>query len=408
MRVLQISHNHHITGGSDRVYFDVSRLLEKAGHEVIPFCVASPRNAPHPLDGYFPTAPDPAAPTLGGAVRYVHNREAARKLDALLRVVGPVDVAHMHIYHGKQTPAILPVLQRHNVPIVHTLHEYKLACPVYTMQRDGQNCEACVDGSVWPAIRHRCKDGSLAKSAMMAAEFVTSRLQGDVRRVDQFLCVSDFQRQVMLRAGLPATKLRTLHNFVPIPDDVRPMGDYLLYIGRIEKLKGLATLVEAVRRTGQRLIIAGTGGWSAHLEAAISGAPHITYVGFQDGQALNDLLSGAMAVVVPSEWYENCPMSVLEAKAAGRAVIGARTGGIPELVQDGKDGHLFHPGDVDDLIRVLRGITPDQMSAFGAAARQDAARRFSEHAYLASLTTIYDDLILKKVASASVDRPVMA
>ena len=391
MRILQVSHNFHVTGGSDTVFLETSRLLEQAGHQVVPFCIASDKNARSPWSDYFPSAANSGAPSMKDAFRYFYNRDARAKLNRLLDASGPFDVAHLHIYHGKQTPAILPVLKRRGIAIVHSLHEYKLACPVYTLQRHGKKCELCVQGSSLNSVRHRCKDRSLIRSLVMAAESSAARLLGDVRLIDRFVCVSDFQREIMTRAGIPAHKLVTLHNFVRTADhEISHSNDgYLLYFGRIEKLKGIATLVDAVTETGQKLVIAGDGAYTPDLLARTAGLADVTHVGFQSGKNLADLIARAKAVVVPSEWYENCPMSLLEAKASGKPVVGARIGGIPELVRDGKDGFLFEAGDTRDLVRALRALEASDQAILSRAARQDAESRFSDKTHLEALTKIY-------------------
>ena len=394
MRILQISHRHHVAGGSDTVFMATCKLLRDAGHEVIPFCLDHPENLPSRWSGYFPKGADTATAPLQHVFRYFFNSEARAKLEQLLDDVGPVDVAHLHIYHGKHTPSILRILRRHQIPVVHSLHEYKLACPTYTMERDGEPCELCVGGHVGHCLRHRCKDGSLLRSAVMAAEMLSSRLLGDVRLVDRFLCVSEFQRQVMKRAGLPVQKLATLHNFLEVPETMPQNGHrgYFLYFGRIEKLKGLRTLLDAFDGAPHRLIIAGDGSWCDEMVACIRSAPNIEYRGFQSGRALTELIAGARAVIVPSLWYENCPMSVLEAKAQGRPVLGADTGGIPELIHDGRDGYLFSPGNPQSLREALKKLGSSDHAAFARAAWLDARERFSAANYLANLTRHYDTL----------------
>ncbi len=402
MRILQISHRHHVAGGSDAVFFETSDLLRRAGHEVIAFCMASPENTPSRWSEFFPGGADTRRAPLRHALRYFYNGEARQKLELLLDQAGPIDVAHLHIYHGKQTPAILPVLRSRGIPVVQSLHEYKLACPVYTLQRGDQPCELCVRGSDLNALRHRCKDGSALRSLVMVAEKAAARLLGDVRLVDRFICVSAFQRELMKRAGIPARKLTTLHNFVDTGQiqPARGHDGYLLFAGRIETLKGVETLLEAVRVTGQRLIIAGNGNWRATLERRIRSLPQVSYVGFRSGRALRDLIAGAKAVVVPSQWYENCPMSVLEAKAAARPVIGARIGGIPELVRDGCDGFLFDPGSVPDLVRALRALDRANHHHLSNNARQDAVARFSGPTHLDQLLRHYHEVADTPVPAA--------
>lgn len=392
MRVLQINNNHRIIGGSDSVYFNTGALLAAEGHEVGWFAGADPENLPCKDANFFPPAIDLRKPRLMDLPRYVRNGAAAKALAQMLKVNQHFDVAHLHIYYGRLTTAILDPLRASGIPIVQSLHEYKLACPIYTMERQGQTCEDCVNGSTLNLLRHGCK-GSRLRSVISFAEYHASRLQGDVRKIDRFICVSDFQRNILTRAGIPETKMTTLHNFVDsaqlVPKGKVERGDYFLYFGRIERLKGVATLIEAARRSGLALRIAGTGTWSAEMRTAIGKLANIEYLGFVSGELLRHLVAGAKAVVVPSEWYENCPMSVLEAKAVGTPVVGARIGGIPELVRDGEDGFLFDAGDAEDLARALEAMAGADIAAMGAAARADVAARFSPDAHLAALLDTY-------------------
>ena len=394
MRILQISHNLHVTGGSDAVFFATSELLKRNGHQVVPFCIENEKNHDSTWARYFPKGADTRSKPAFDTLRYFYNMEAQRKLAQLIQDHGPFDAAHLHIYHGKHTPAILPVLRRRRIPVIHTLHEYKLACPVYTMQRGGAPCDLCISGSTANAIKHRCKDGSLARSAIMFAEFHAARLLGDLRNVDRFLCVSGFQRRVMEKAGLPRKKLRVLHNFVEEqPDSAPPTADApLLYFGRIEKLKGLPTLLAAARDSGRKLVIAGQGAWQNPMYEALKSLPDVQYLGFKSGPDLARLIRQAKAVIVPSEWYENCPMSVLEAKAWGRPVVGARIGGIPELVREGRDGFLFEPGNADDLNRALGKLDQAAPQRLSQNARLDIANRFSASAHLDALLGHYLDV----------------
>ena len=391
MRILQISHRNYIAGGSDAVFFATCDLLESLGHEVVRFCMQDERNEPYELSRYFPRGADTARPSSKDAVRYFYNRDAARRLSTLLAEQGPFDLAHLHIYHSKMTPAILPVLKRAGIPIVHTLHEYKLVCPVYTMERNGSVCRECTEGSVVSAVRNRCKNGSALHSGVMAAEYMTARAMGDVRLVDRFICVSDFQRREMEQGGLPPEKLSTLHNFVDT-EFFKPgneTGEALLYFGRIEKLKGLPTLIQAVAKTGQTLKIVGDGSWVAPMQEMIKGMPKVTYLGFRSGDALRELIRRSSAVVVPSEWFENCPMSVLEAKACGVPVVGARIGGIPELIEEGADGFLFPPGNTDALADVLHSLEQVDIGKTKLAARKNALERYSRRAHAKNLLIQY-------------------
>lgn len=396
MKVLQINNHHRIIGGSDMVYFNTSQLLARHGHEVVPFASRSNADLYSDTSDYFPRGLQTEQMRPRDLPRYLYNIGARRALSRLVDRMGQFDVAHLHIYYGRLTSSILPELKHRGIPTVQSLHEYKLACPIYTMERNGQTCEACIEGSTLNLLRHRCKSGSLLHSAVALTEHWISRLGGDVRLIDRFICISDFQLNLMRRAGIPAEKLRRIHNFVePSAAHVAAPGEkesYLLYFGRIEALKGVSTLIEAVKRTGQELRIAGAGNWEPQMREAIEGFSNIRHLGFVSGAPLKELIARAKAVIVPSEWYEPFGMTVIEAKAAGTPVVGARIGGIPELLRDEVDGLLFTPGDPDALATALRRLDEMDLEAAGAAARADVLARFSPEAHLAALLATYSEV----------------
>lgn len=392
MKCLQVNSFHHVRGGSDQVYFKTSDLLRSRGNTVANFAARDDKDDPHPDARFYPAA-QVGDRRLRDLPNYIYSSVAKTKVQEFLTHHGRFDVAHLHIYYGRLTTSILNPLRENCGAVVQTLHEYKLACPIYTMERDGKPCEVCVTDGPFNAVRYKCKNGSRAASAAMYAEFRISRALGDVSKIDKMICVSDFQRSVLERAGIPEAKLVTLHNFVDTADirTAKPAEkkSYFLYFGRIEKLKGIKTLVAAAKSCGAEVVIAGDGQWVGDLTAQIDGT-NIRYVGFQQGEALATLVREARAVVVPSEWYENCPMSVLEAKAAGTPVIGARIGGIPELIQDGIDGMLFPAGDVSALAQAMEKVANSDIIDWGQAARRDVETRFSADQHYDRLLGIYD------------------
>ncbi len=391
MKCLQVNSFHHVRGGSDQVYFNTSGLLGARGHFVRNFAASDPKDPPSADARFFPAA-KVGERHLRDLPAYIYSRQAKTKVSEFLAHHGQFDVAHLHIYYGRLTTSILNPLRAKCGAIVQTLHEYKLACPVYTLERDGNPCEICVTNGPLNAVRYRCKNGSFAASAAMYAEFRISRALGDISKIDTLICVSDFQRALLERAGVPETKLTTLHNFVDTTDirvsRLSEKRSYILYFGRIEQLKGIKTLILAAKQSGAELVIAGDGTWTQQMKEQIKGTD-VRYVGFQTGDALATLIREARAVVVPSEWYENCPMSVLEAKAAGTPVIGANIGGIPELIRDGVDGLLFPSGDVAALAKALERVAEADISEWGTAARKDIDARFSADQHYDRLVEIY-------------------
>jgi glycosyltransferase involved in cell wall biosynthesis len=398
--VLCANNYQHVRGGSDRYYLEHARLLAARGHRVLQLATRHPAgetpHGPHRL--LAPT--ELARPALGDVARFHFSRRARRAVRELLAEAGGPSVAHLHIYHGQLTASILAPLRAAGVPIVQTLHEYKLFCPVSTCVSRGEVCEACGAGSFWRAAARRCNRGSLTRSLVSASESYLSRALGTLDGIDHFLAPSRFLRARMLAHGLAPERITTLPYFVDTtraaPSTQR--GGYFLYAGRLERLKGVLTLVRAAARVPEvPLHLAGEGEARPELEALLRQPAyrHVVLRGHLAGAELARELAGARCLVQPSEWYENLPLSVLEALAAGRAVIASSSGGLPELVADGDNGLLFPAGDEEALATKLRFAAdcPDELSRMGARGRERAESEFAPERHYTALVALYERLL---------------
>ena len=401
MKVLLINNFHYRKGGSETVYFNTGRLLEAAGHTVVWFSLQDPKN----LD--CAQAEDFAS--RGGNIfarlrNYFYNRDVARRLDALLEREHP-DIAHVHLLWGGVGPAIFEPLRRHGVPLVHTVHDYRMICPAYTFRNGrGQICEACREGDYRPCLKNRCSGGLWIRSWLMMREMQKRQKRfHPLKNIDGFIFVSRFARDKHIEKNPGFSQAYSTVIYNTVPDLLAQLGmsalplrsDYLLYYGRLSHEKGVETLLDAVlARPGMTLKIVGTGPLEPALRArvAASGARNIEFLGFHSGEDLYRLVAGASFVVVPSEWYENNPMTVIEAYALGRPVIGAAIGGIPEIVREGETGWLFPSGDVQALGVVLDNaaqLPEPAYLALSTAARRLYETRFSEAEHTRALLAFY-------------------
>ncbi len=392
--ILQIAQRYQLHGGSDRVFFELERLLEQHGHRVIPFTAADPNNAPSPYESYFPIAADFDHPRPIDAWRFLYSRPARASIRKLLGD-HHIDLAHLHIYYGKLTSSILEPLKRSGIPIVQTLHEYKLICPVYTLVSGDTICEACQSQHFFRALPRRCNQGSLPRTLLSVAEAYLSRWLGNIDKIDHFVAISDFQRRKLIEHGVPANKISTLHNFID-SSAIKPQyraGDYLLYFGRLERLKGVFTLVEAAAHLSLPLKIVGTGKAEDELRAyaANTGLSNVEFLGFQNGERLSRLIRESLCTVVPSEWYEPFGLTVIESMAHGKSVVASRIGGITELIDPGENGYLFTPGDAEDLAACLEQLAtnPQAAAAMGQAGREKVEREFGPQEHYRRLMEIY-------------------
>lgn len=396
--VLNVSQNYYVRGGSDRYFFALADLLTRHGHRVVPFSSHQARDEATPWSGYFPPGVDFDRPGWRDLARFIYSRSAAKSLRRLLSDV-QIDLAHLHIYYGQLTSAILPVLREAGIPVVQTVHDFKLVCPVYSLLSHGTICEACAGRQFWRATAKRCNRGSFKRSLLSTVESYVSRWVGNVDLVDHFISVSHFQRQKLIQLGVPAEKITTIHNFAETTD-IRPEttpGEYLLYFGRIERLKGVFTLLEASKHCPEvRVVIAGRGEASDEVAQRVrdENLHNVELVGFVQGAELEQLVRGSIATILPSEGYDNCPMAILESYSYAKPVIGSRIGGIPELICDGQDGYIFAPGDAVALAEHLNWMNQhrDRAVAMGLAGRKKVEDEFNTEVHYQRIEAVYRQL----------------
>ena len=328
--------------------------------------------------------------------RCIFSKEAAAKCEALIRRFRP-DVLHCQNIHAHLTPSVVLVARRFGIPVVWTMHDYKVMCPNshFRLDTTGALCEACRPGRYWPAARTRCKKGSLLASTLAAVEAYGHWLRRVREKVDCFIAPSGFLADRLLAHGWPPERVRHVPNFIDPPAREPAAGDgrHFLFVGKLEPLKGIDTLLEAARQVpGAKVLLAG-GCEDAGVRARLAQLPpNVEYLGVQAADNVRRLMAEARAVVVPSVWYENQPMVILEAFSVGVPVIGSRLGGIPELVPDGERGLLIEPGNAGGLAAGIRALqdSPERARTMGAAAREYVAEHHSRARHLSLISEIYE------------------
>ena len=393
--ILNVSQNHHVRGGSDRYFFTLTELLRKHGHRVIPFTAANPNNEPSEWERYFPRAADFEHPGAGDLLRFLYSRDAVKSIRRLLNDT-KIDLAHFHIYHGKLTASILSEFKKAEIPLIQTLHDFKLTCPANIHVSNGEICEACAGKHFWRALPKRCNRGSFARTALNVTESYVSRMLGSHDKFDHFISVSHFLRKKMILYGMPEDKISTVHNFVDV-SDITPnfsTGDYVLYFGRVQRNKGILTLIEAAAPlTDVPIYIVGDGEAMPEVKRIIeqNECQHIHLLGFKQGDELREMILNSICTVLPSEWYENCPLSVLESYAYGKPVIGADIGGIPELIVDGVDGFLVPSGKQETLRERLLWMSEHKSEAaeMGRTGRHKMETEFNADIHYEKIMNIY-------------------
>ncbi len=380
---------------------DLADLQVAAGHTVAYFGMAHPLNTHLEYASHYPThiELEPPPPTITGRVRGVarmlYSTSASRGMDAVLADFRP-DVVHLHNIYHQLSPSVLRPVAHRRIPAVMTLHDYKLACPTYQFLDHGKLCQACLGGHFQHAILRRCKDGSLGSSAVMAGELFVHTLTHAYSPVRVFICPSHFLEGRMRAAGVFPQRMAHVPHFietkgVPMKSSA---GTGILVAGRLSPEKGIDIAIRAVGSIdGSTLDIAGTGPDEGALrELATSIAPgRVRFHGLVDKTEVQRLMLSAAVVVVPSRWYENQPMVVLEALARGVPVVGSALGGMPELIEPGKTGDLVPANDPVALSAALRPYLADPGHGFAMRdrARSAIATRFAPQQHLERIGALY-------------------
>lgn len=398
--------------------FGVSDLLERAGHPVVPFSVRYAQNVPSPWSPYFvsPIAGEDAvyfrehARTPGVLLksleRALYSPEVHRSLTRLVRAERP-DVALVLHYLRKLSPSVLTALRDNGVPIVVRLSDFAMVCPQAHLVRDGRVCEACVGATMLPSVRHRCVQGSLSASAVNAAAMVIARRLGWFDSIDRFIAPSSVMKEKMATAGYDTRRIVHLPTFVALktPDPAPERQRRIVYVGRLEPVKGAGVLVEAffgLRRDSAcrdvQLVIVGddTTPYAQRLKDRVHELrlENVVFTGAMDQPGVAEVLSSSALSVVPSVCHENLPNSLLESLACGTPVVGSDISAIEEAVGGGEAGALFRMGDPGDLTRVLGSLLSDRsrLERMSQSARTLASTRYSPSRHVEGLVAVLGEV----------------
>lgn len=401
MKVLLINKYFYPKGGSESVFFSTLNILKKNGIEVIPLAVNSNKNN-RGGNQYFINFPELSQlkflKKFKYIIRFFYNTEAKRKLKKLIIEEKP-DIAHIHLMFNSFSISILPLLKKYNIPVVLTLHDYRLICPnSLLMDKNKHLCKKCIQKEYWKCAKYKCSKGNLIESLFLAIDmYLRTYLLPIQKYIDKFICVSNFEQNIYLKFR-PDWKSKFIQIYNPIKH-LEPTksikGNYLLFFGRLSQEKGIETLINAMSNLPQyKLKIVGTGDYLEKKD----NYSNITFCGYKEGKELADLISQAAYTIVPSEWYETFGLIVIESFKLGTPVISSDIGGLSELIDNKKNGFLFEAGNVLNLTDTIQyAMTIDNTSYFKMAneARLKASE-FNDNKYFSELISLYKSLILEK------------
>jgi glycosyltransferase involved in cell wall biosynthesis len=403
MKILLVN-TRHFRGGGDSTYtFNLADLLRSQGHEVAFFAMQDSRNLPDPNADLFVGHIDfrelnrHRNPITGLQVlsRAIYSQEARRRFSRLVERFHP-DIVHLQNIHAHITPSVIFEAKRRGLPVVWTLHDYKLVCPNshFLIDTTGEICEACGKVSYYEPLLKRCKKNSRLASGMAALEAVCHRLMGVREYVAAFLAPSMFLSGKIIEHGFPPHKVHHLPYFLPSEAFHSRSKDqgYILFLGKLEPLKGIHPLLQACRRAPEiKVILAGRIEEPLANQLSTTMPSNVQYVGLKHGEELLHLLQNARAVVLPSLWYENQPFVILEAFACSKPVIASELGGMTELLSNEEHGLLVSPGDADALAEAMRWMVAHtaETTKMGQNAQQYALNHHGPRQHYEQLMSLY-------------------
>lgn len=394
-RILLVSKFYYTRGGAEVVAINMANDLAKRGYEIGVFTMDYPQNL-SPENFYTASQVDFSGgliDKLKFAMRTMGYNGIKSSFKKALQEFKP-DIVHLHNVHSYLSPAVVKLAKEYGCKVVWTLHDYKLACPAYSCLNRGRICAKCFTSKI-NVVKERCFKENLPASVLAYFEAVKWNVKKLQRYVDYFVCPSAFIKRQMLKAGLQEGKLKVVCNFVDpikldqlkraeIPDT---RDDFYVYVGRLSEEKGVATLLKAAKDLPYKLKLVGGGHLYDGFIAEYGNCDNIEFMGHQPAEKVAEILLSAKCLVLPSEWYENNPLSVIEALCAGIPIVGANIGGIPELI-DAEWGETFESGNVEDMQQAITRVMAKEKYDYKSIAKR-SQERFSFELHFKQLKELY-------------------
>jgi glycosyltransferase involved in cell wall biosynthesis len=413
MKIVLVNYRYFVSGGPEKYLFNIKELLEKEGHEVFPFSIKNKKNIPTEFEQYFLESADDEIyyaqvkknlkNILISFSRMFYSFEAKRKFKQLLKNTKP-DLVYVLQYHNKISPSFIPVAKKRKIPVVHRISDFQYICPNALFYNEKKGiCEDCLSGKKRNSIRYKCVSHSAIYTFIKLAAKKYHELWGITKKVDAFVVPASFTLNKLHQYGIPEEKLYHIPTFFngkeePLQIEYQP---FFLYVGRIEKEKGLKTLVQAFVNTDRRLKIIGfsSDDYDADLKNYLQGEKHaIEFLGKMNFADIIPYLSTCLCVIVPSEWYDNFPNVILESFAYKKPVIATNIGSLPELVQTNETGFTFEYASVISLKEKIEYFLNNPLEAkrMGENAYSKLINNYSPQIHYSQLIHLFNSLLNSK------------
>jgi len=403
MKILLINKFYYLKGGTEKHFFELKDVLEKNGHEVIVLSTQNDKNNFSGKNEYFIPETKMHLSNFLNGLNLFYNFRAIKELKKIIAEHN-IDVAHLHNVGHHFSPAIIKFLKKKNIPVVMTVHDYKIVCPNYKLFNQGKTCEKCQGGKFYHCLAGKCVKNSHLASLVLMLESYWAKWKKYYDYVDYFIVPSQFMKMQLMKNGIEKNKIKYLPNFLDEEklekNESGEMEKYILFFGRLSQEKGISVLIEAMRyikNENIKLKIAGDGEELFNLKKQAEKLKlenQVEFLGYQNKEQVKKLIANSQFVVVPSVWYENAPYSVLESFSQAKPVIGSRIGGIEEIIIDGKTGLLFNPGNAKDLAEKINFLwkNPQEIYQMGSETSEFFKEKFGSKKYYQGLEKIYSKL----------------
>jgi len=410
MRIALVNYRYFVSGGPERYMFNIKEVLEKNGHEVIPFSITGSKNEKSEYEKYFLKTIDDATyfaeskksikVVLKSFTRMFYSFEAKKCFSKFLDDVKP-DLVYIIHYHNKISPSIISAAKKRKIPVIHRISDFQYMCPNALFYNDVKGiCEDCLTGHKMSCVKNRCVMNSKVYSAIKLGAKMLHDFIGVRNWIDAFVVPSGFTLKKLNQYGIPQEKLNHIPTFFNLKnaDPEVTYDPYFLFVGRLEKQKGLMTLVKAFVKSGLNLKIIGfsNDGYEDELKDFLKDKEHhIEFLGRKTFAEIEPYLKSCLCTLVPSEWYDNFPNVILESFAYKKPVIATDIGSLPELVVDGETGYLFDYADVDVLAEKARLAISDmeKTKVMGEKAFAVLCDKYSPKTHYKQLISLFERVV---------------
>lgn len=410
MKILNINNFLCPDGGAESLQLFQASVCERKGHEVFFFATNKKPYFKENTAGekYFPQyiqLKDLSSKNIMKITKIMYNFEAKKNLTQLIKDLKP-DIAHIHCILYGLTVSVIDACYENNIPMVMSFHGPHFACPYSSLLIRGETyCEKelCISGNPIYGILNRCTRNSYLKSCFTAAELLFRKAKGYQNKIKKFICPSEAILNLAVRSGIDPNKLILINNF--IPDDIlsnQPSYNnkgYFLFVGRLSKVKGLDCLLKAITKVPKEIHfkIAGSSSDDEYFKnlAKELGLKNVEFLGFKTGKELKNEYRNCIATILPSNWFENFPMSILESFAYGKPVIGSNVGGIQEIINHEVNGLLFQRGNIEDLASCILKLysSPELVFNYSKNAREKVEKVYNSEIFYNKLINVYNEAI---------------